>query len=398
MLFLRSVAVCLALFPAAAVAQDTQDGPVPVRSRSQTPAIRTSASYSADANAVVNGGTERGAAYLGKIALAIDGDLDRILGLADTNIHASIIDIHGVGASGRYLGNIATVSGIEAEPAIRLNQLWFDTGLGGSARLRVGKFAAAPTFMTSDTAAFFINSTFGWPAIAASDLPQGGPSWPLSAPGVMLTAGPSSGLRVAAAVFAGTPSGSDSADPQRSDGHGFKAFRSKGAPLIIGELAIDRGPLTLKIGGWRHTGSFARIDRPEAPPVRGNWSIYGVADLDLGHRASARNIGFFARGAVAQADRNPVPFYVDAGVVVKAPFTGRPNDAAGLGWSLTGLARTPITRRRPAAEQVVELSYSAAFGKHVSLQPNVQLVIDPANGNRRSALVTGLRFTLQRSF
>ena len=393
---LRLAAVCLTLIPVAAVAQDQQGGPLPPQHAPAAPAVKLSASYSVDANAVVAGGAERGLAYLGKIALLIDGDLERLAGLRNSNIHASIIDIHGVGLSGRYLGNIATVSGIEAEPAIRLNQLWVDTGLGGTARLRVGKFAAAPTFMTSDTAAFFINSTFGWPAIAASDLPQGGPSCPLSAPGVMLTSGRSSGLRVAAAVFAGTPSGSDAADPQRSDGHGFKAFRTKGAPLLFGELALDRGPIILKVGGWRHTGAFARIDRPGAASVRGNWSLYAITDLALNPKASIGKASVFARVAVAPGDRNPVPFYVDAGVVVKAPFAGRPYDAVGLGWSLIGLARAPSMRRRPAPEQVIEFSYSAAFGGHVSIQPNIQFVIDPANGNRRSALVTGLRFTLQR--
>lgn len=393
--FLRPFAAWLALVPVTVAAQEGQGGGAPPQHAPEAPPVKVSGSYSVDVNLVAAGGTERGAAYLGKLALLVDGDLQRLAGIRNSSVHMSIIDIHGVGLSGRYLGNIATVSGIEAEPAIRLNQLWVETGLGGAARLRAGKFAAAPTFMTSDTAAFFINSTFGWPAIAASDLPQGGPSWPLSAPGVMLTAGGPSGLRLAAAVFAGTPSGSDSVDPQRSDGHGFKAFRSKGAPLLFGELGLDRGPFVLKVGGWRHTGSFARTDHRASAPVQGNWSIYAIADWTANPNASVRKTSLFARVATAPGDRNPVFFYVDAGAVVKAPFAGRPNDAVGLGWSLIGLARAPLTRRRPAAEQVIEFSYSAAVTARISLQPNVQFVIEPANGNRRSALVTGLRFTFQ---
>ena len=396
MSFLRLFAVWLTFVPVAAAAQEQSGELAPPKQAPAAPAVKLSASYSVDANAVVAGGTERGAAYLGKIALLADGDLERLIGLRDSHVHVSIIDIHGVGLSGRYLGNIATVSGIEAEPAIRLNQLWVDAGLGGTARLRVGKFAAAPTFMTSDTAAFFINSTFGWPAIAASDLPQGGPSWPLSAPGVMLTGGPTPGLRFAAAVFAGTPSGSDAADPQRSDGHGFKAFRTKGAPLLFGELAFDRGPIVVKVGGWRHTGTFARTDRPESRFVRGNWSVYAITDWAINPKASFRQLSLFSRVAFAPGDRNPVPFYVDAGAVVKAPFARRPDDAVGLGWSLIGLARAPQTRRRPAPEQVVEMSYLATVNPHLSLQPNIQLVIDPANADRRSALVAGLRIVLQR--
>lgn len=57
--------------------------------------------------------------------------------------------------SGRYLGIIAKMSGSEAEPAIRLHQVSVEISGGKTARLRGGKFAAAPTFMTSDTPSFF---------------------------------------------------------------------------------------------------------------------------------------------------------------------------------------------------------------------------------------------------
>jgi len=364
----------------------------------EQPPVRITMNYAADLNAVAAGGTRRGAAYLGKAALLLDADLARLIGLRDSSFHASAIDIHGVGLSSRYLGNQTTVSGIEAAPAIRLNQLWVETGVVAGTRLRVGKFAAAPSFLTSETASFFINATFGWPAISGGDLPQGGPAWPLAAPGAMLTTIAADGVTLSGAAFAGFPSGSDADDPQRHDGHGFKAFGLRGAPLLIGEVALARGAVGLKFGGWHSFAHFARNDGALPARIRGNWSLYGIVDWSPDPDARMRRLGLFARTAIAPGNRNPIPFYVDTGAVLKAPFAGRPGDAIGIAWSFVGQARDPLTRQRAAAEQLVELSYALALGASASLQPNVQFVIHPADGtaNRRSAMVTGLRFTVQK--
>ena len=49
---------------------------------------------------VAAGGTGRGAIFEGRLELDLDLDLDRILGLANTVLHASAYQIHGRGASG----------------------------------------------------------------------------------------------------------------------------------------------------------------------------------------------------------------------------------------------------------------------------------------------------------
>ncbi len=42
-------------------------------------------------------------------------------------------------------------------------------------KVRVGSIAADSEFFISDTAAQFINGTFGWPGITAADMAAGGP-------------------------------------------------------------------------------------------------------------------------------------------------------------------------------------------------------------------------------
>ena len=92
---------------------------------------------------------------------------------------------HGKGLTKNYVGNIAPISEIEALPTTRLYELWIEHSLlGDSVSIKVGQQAADVEFFDSETDDLFINNTFGWPAIMASNLPAGGSSPPLAALGV----------------------------------------------------------------------------------------------------------------------------------------------------------------------------------------------------------------------
>jgi len=369
---------------------------------SQVPAVRLSGGYMSDINADASGGERSGVAYLGKIALIADADMDRLLKIARTTAHVSFIDIHGKGLSSHFVGNLATVSGIEAEPAIRLNQLWVEFETTTKAHIRVGKFTAAQSFMTSDTAGLFINATFGWPASFATDLPSGGPSWPLAAPGVMIATPLSGNVAISGAAFAGDPAGPGEGDPQKRDGHGFNTFGFAGRPFLIGEIAASVGSeATVKAGGWVHFGAFDREGILPRSPGHGDWAVYGVADWRLSAGASGSpQLRAFFRWSVSPSDRNALALYADAGLVLTAPFRSRPDDAVGLAFARVGLSNAVRGYKTPKAEFLVELTYRATLSSAFSLQPNIQLIASPvdpsalANGivvGHRRAIVLGLR-------
>ena len=69
---------------------------------------------------------------------------------------------------------------------------------------KIGQFAVDDEFATSTNAASFVNATFGWLGGFGADLPEGGPAYPLSTPGVRLKAAPDERFTVMAAVFNGT--------------------------------------------------------------------------------------------------------------------------------------------------------------------------------------------------
>ncbi len=372
--------------------------------------------YNSDLNANIDGGSRRGGAYLQRIGLIADADLERLVGWHRARLHASVHAINGRGLSSSNVGNILTVSGLEAEPALRLFNLWIEQSIGTGASVRVGQFTAGQEFMISSTAALLVNSTFGWPASFATNLPSGGPAYPLAAPGIRFALTTSRGTEVRAAIFAGDPAGPGSGDPQRRDRHGLNGLRVKGAPFLIGEISRNVGGgdprLRLVAGGWIHLDRFD--DLGMGPRHPNNYAAYAIADARLWTNGT-RSLRAFVRASASPSDRNPIDLYADAGFSLSAPFAARPDDTLGVAFGAArisprlrarlrdgaGGSGSPV--ERPKTESVIELTYQLRLTSKAYLQPDVQWILNPAGavlngGSDRTgpghALVVGVRTSL----
>ncbi|HEX3494816.1 MAG TPA: carbohydrate porin, partial [Methylocella sp.] len=141
--------------------------------------------YFADGLANPTGGVKQGAAYEGILYMVLDADLAKIAGLDGLSFRANAYQIHGRQLSMFNIFNLARVDSIEARPATRLFELWLEQKFGDLALLRVGQLAADNQFAISEFGnTLYINSTFGWPTIFSTNLPSGGPAYPLATPGV----------------------------------------------------------------------------------------------------------------------------------------------------------------------------------------------------------------------
>ena len=388
-----------------------------------------------------SGGVRRGVIYEGFVEPVIDVDLAKAIGAEGLTLHANAYQIHGRGLSRDDVGNLFTVSSIEALPSTRLQQAWAQQKLGGDkGSVRAGLLAADAEFITSTNAGLFINSTFGWPEIAAADLPSGGPAYPLAAPGVRLELDPTAADSILLAVFDGDPAGPGRGDPQRRDSTGLNG-RVTDPPFAIGELqhktTVGSGDTalsgSLKAGAWGHFGSFADLHfgsdgRSLADPSsnglpvqhRGDVGIYGVLDQQvyrLPGDDATKGVGLFARVFVSpQQDRNLITASVDAGVNVNGLIAGRRDDSFGFAFSYARisngaraldldaarLAATPLPVRD--GEAVFEATYQAQIVPGWSVQPDVQYVVRPGGGvadpgaapgtRIRNAAVLGLRTTI----
>jgi porin len=303
----------------------------------------------------VRGGLGHGGAYDGLTTATVGIDTQKAFGLPGGQFNVSALQIHGTNLSTRYLGTLNTASGIEAEGTTRLWELWYQQSfLNKRIDVKIGQQSIDQEFITSQYAATFINTMFGWPALPSYDMPSGGPAYPLSALGVRVRGQITPNLTALAGVFDGDPLGNN---PDNLHGTNFNLHNGT---LFIGELqyAINQPsdgemvgvnsnklPGTYKLGVWYNNNRFddQRFDNtgltladPNASGTaqshHGNYSFYAVADQMVWRPDpdEPRSIGVFTRLMGAPGDRNLVSFAANAGVVMKAPFKGRDEDSVGL--------------------------------------------------------------------
>ncbi|WP_199540678.1 carbohydrate porin [Paraburkholderia kururiensis] len=368
----------------------------------------------------LSGGVKRGGAYQGVTQFSLGLDTQKAFGLPGGTFNVSAFQIHGTNLTSRNLQTLQSATGIEADATTRLWELWYQQSLlGGKVDVKVGQQSLDQEFMSTQYGNTFMNATFGWPVLPSSDMPAGGPAYPLSSLGVRVRAAVSDSVTVLAGVFDGNPAGDGTGDAQKLNAHGTNFNLHNGA-LFIGEVqyAINQPssdasapqpaglPGTYKLGFWYNTQRFddQRFDNTGlslANPAstgtpashRGDYSFYAVADQMVWRAGpdSPRSIGVFARLMGAPGDRNLVDFGMNAGVTLKAPFKGRDNDVAGLavgyahigsharGEASDAAAFTPGTPSR-SAETVVEATYQYQIAPWWQVQADFQYVFRPSGG------------------
>jgi hypothetical protein len=117
--------------------------------RLQKYGVKFAATYIGETLGNVPGGSKQGAVYEGRLNLAVDVDLQKLVGLRELTFHANMFQIHGDGLSRSNLQNFLVASGIEALPSTRLYEIWFEQKWGDQLSLRAGQLAADTEFINA---------------------------------------------------------------------------------------------------------------------------------------------------------------------------------------------------------------------------------------------------------
>jgi porin len=386
----------------------------------------------------VTGGGHQGLSYNGLTIAKLDVDLDAVFGWSGAEFFTSAFDIHGHGPSRSLVGNQQFISNIEGAPSIKLYDLWLEQRLlDKKLAVRFGQEGANDEMMVTNYGGLFLNSSFGFPGMPAADLPSGGPNYPLATPFARALVSATDNLTIVGAVYSGNPAPNGPGDPQIRDRNGT-AFRLNDHTLAFGELwyspdsdAPANLPTTYKIGGWYSSDNFAdqRFDTAGmllASPTSsgtarqhsGDWAFYGIVDQKVWQREGEKDqgIGLFLQVMGGPSDRNLSNLFIEGGMNWQAPFKDRGDDAFGLAFCYLGIspaaqdfsrdlvsfgrATTPYTSN----ETVVEATYQATVTNWLTLQPDLQYVINPGAGgvpgsfgtrSLPNAFVMGLRATFR---
>lgn len=386
----------------------------------------------------LSGGLRRGAIFDGKFEGLLGIDFEKLAGWQGLTLFSNFFQIHGTGGARADLaGGLITVSNIEALPSTRLSELWLEQKfLDGQLGFRFGQLTSDSEFFNSQYFTHFINSD--WPTITGSNLPSGGPAYPLATPGVRLRFDPNPETSFLLALFNGDPAGPGLDDPQRRNSTGLN-FRVNDPPLVMGEFQYrynqDKSATGLaggiRLGAWHHFGRFndQRFDLSLADPLssgiarrfRGNDGIYGVFDQQLYRPAggdAASGVTIFSRVSASPPQQNLIDFYLDGGVIFTGMLPQRPLDAFGGTFIYVHISDRARGFDRDSAffsgmqqplrdyELAFEFNYSATLVPGWTLQPTVKYVIHPGghvpDPNAaslatpiRNAVIVGVRSTIR---
>ena len=369
------------------------------------------------------GGAKRGAEYDGLTQAILQLNTQRAFGWYGGLFNVSALQIHGRNLSAENLGTLQTASGIEADRATRLWELWYDQKFLGEDRadIKVGLQSLDQEFIVSPNAGYFVNTVFGWPALPSYDLPGGGPAYPLSSVGVRLRVRPVDPVNILVGVYNGRPARDTSGDAQTNNASGAQfpvktgtltfvelqyAYPALGAMVYPGAAA----PLghTYKIGAWYDSEAFndQRLDDGGLPLAsaagsgvarrhRGDYSVYAVADQMLWRDPvdPNRSLSTFGRVMGApQGDRNLISFSANFGFTYHDPVANRPDDtlAVGMGYAKVSDRVTEADADALAAadasgptrhdETYVEATYQYQMRPWWQIQPDFQYVLSPGAG------------------
>lgn len=380
------------------------------------------ASYTVDVFGNTTGGLKTGTNYSGLLQFGTELDLEALVGWKGASVSTTWLWLSGRDASEDLVGNFLTISNIAGFNTLRMFELWWQQNLWDDRiSLRVGQLAADSEFMISDYAGVFINGTFGWPAFAYMNLPEGGPGYPMGTLGARLAFQPTEGFTFMTAVFQGNVFAQD------INRHGFRyrldategyTFLNEAQVRWYASEASSGLPGQFKAGIWFQSGQFA--DALAETTSSGNVGVYGIVDQMLFRErareisqsekgdskkavtaepeSSSQGLGFFARMAGAPADRNVVNFYLDTGLTYQGLIPSRDDDILGVGFGYAQIsrgARDDLAAEgfRPVgAEMVLEVTYQARLSPWLMLQPDLQLIVNPnATQDTGNALLIGFR-------
>ncbi|HET7676083.1 MAG TPA: carbohydrate porin [Gammaproteobacteria bacterium] len=322
------------------------------------------ADYTQDFFRDVTGGVERGGGAPGIVNF--NGAFDS----GNDSFYVDFLGTFGSSISDRA-GDIQGLSNIEAHNTFRLYEAWYQHSFGASGvMLRGGLQDYAVLFNNLEPAQLFVNSSFGTDATIA----QVGPSiFPETTVGLVTRWQSQRGAYVMGGVYDGKPGA-----PGHPNGTHIELRSGDGvfAAFEAGIAGGDAQSYKAAIGGWYRT---SRYTDPAGRARDRNGGVYAIGSLRVTADRALPAVDVFAQFGRARSDRNDLESYIGLGTTVTGLFPGRPDDALGFG--IARAHASNVFRRvnidAADAETAFELTYQFALESGLSIQPDVQYIVDP---------------------
>jgi porin len=360
-----------------------------------TPTIR----YATDLQANPLGGQRRGTAYAGDFGVDVGVDMEKLAGARGLTFGVS-----GEWASGTSLssdiGNTFTVSQAFEGRVVRLSNLYLQQSLlDGRLDVKAGRFATGADFLIAPADVSLVNDMLNPILDAVQTNVPGVTAPPNTTWGGRVIATPTEALSLSAGAFYSDPA----LKQLTANGTEFGISGSAGY-FVIGEAGFrlnsekgDTGlPGRYRVGGYYDSNEYTSLTNPDRQQT-GNYGLFLLGEQMVyrkGGVGSDQGLSLFWAFIYAPQQRiNPLPYFASMGASYRGLVPGRDKDTAGFALYYGGFSRDLPGQ---TYELVFEWTYAIALARWLTVQPDLQYVINP--GGRSSvgnAVVVGAQLAVE---
>lgn len=295
-------------------------------------------------------------------------------------------NLHGHGLTEQQIGDMQTVSSIDAPGMTQLSEYWFEQEIiPDRLKIKIGKQDANADFSILELSEDYINSSF----TLNPTIPM--PTYPDPALGAVIYARPYKGFTLKAGVFDGEGDGGQL---------GFNtAFDGEGGTFVIVEPAIEHSIKNLYgkflAGFWYHSGDVDEItDDPNPRLLKSHYGFYGSFQQMLfkenKDEEDQQGLSIMGSFGWTPSKANELSAYYGAGLAYKGAIPYRDNDVAGIGVAIADLSRRVFNIDGRTSESALEIFYKFQVTPYLVIQPDLQYIFS-VNGEGTNAMMIGVR-------
>ena len=333
-----------------------------------------------------SGGLKRGYTFYGLEQGSLTFNTDTAKFWKGGCFFVHVLNIHGLGPTQKFVGDLMYLSNIEAGDYLGLYEYWFSQEIG-KLKLLFGQHDMNTEFAGTKYGENFINSSYGVVSNLLLNLHVS--IYPVAAPCILTKYSFSNNLLLRVASYDGEPGNMET---NKFNVHWH--INSREGLMNLAEvqysaikynqngITTSRGIQmgTYKLGLFYHTAKFTSY-QDTTKKVSGNYGMYFIADRMIVPKPSNPYEGLAAifEIGVSSPQYNMIDYSIEGGIRYYGILPYRTKDFIGLAFTYAHLSSYFIKMypNRASSECSIEFSYKFEFGKHYTIQPDFQYIIDP---------------------
>ena len=349
------------------------------------------ASYVSDMISNFSGGLNQASAYLGMIDLIVTINTKNAGLWKNGELYVQIENTHGANPAADIVGDFQCFSNIDNGDYTYLYQLWYHHNFN-KLSFTVGIHDLNSEFFVSEYSGEYVNSSFGIMPVASMNVSV--PIFPKNVLGFIARYDFENNFTVQAAIYDGNPLSLD------EDPYGMNySLSSKDGFFSVGEVHYNYSNDnnlngTYKLGGFYHNGDFDSFKDTTAS-ISGNYGFYIIADQKIISidEEVGRSLGLFTQIGVSPKDRSINSLYWALGINFYGPFVKRAEDVFGIAVANALMSSYSVDMSKGVmdkSEIAIECFYKLKLTENISLQPEVQYIINPGVDSSLNNAFVGL--------